>query len=173
MVPVMSGWTLQKKGYDPAALNVRAPVSPCPRFSVVHAGSSLRVAVCGTPSPFVQAITSPTFAWTVPGEKAFPVMAAWTVPGSVDGAHDPAPVPASVEAADGEAAAETAGSGVLAPAVPAGVAGEQAASKRTAATARAIKMRVMGSSRERIDPSGVFRSVYVATVRAVSEGAVR
>src|SRR5688500_7943355 len=104
MVPVMSGWTLQKKAYVPAALNVRPPDSPCPRRSVVQAGSSLYVAVCGTPSPLVQVMTSPAFAWMVPGEKALPVILASTVPGSDDGAHTPPADPASVDAgADGGA----------------------------------------------------------------------
>src|SRR5688572_15978652 len=114
MVPVMSVWIWQKKAYVPAALNVRPPDSPCPRRSVVQAGSSLYVAVCGTPSPLVQLMTSPTFAWMVPGENALPVMVAWTVPVSEDGAHTPEPDPASVAAADGGAAdggAVSAGSG--------------------------------------------------------------
>src|SRR5688572_18461818 len=113
MVPAMSGWTLQKYSYVPAALNVSAPVSPFSRLSVVQAGSSRSVAVCGTLSPLVQAMTSPTLAVIVAGENALPPMAASTVPGSVEGAH--APAPASPEAAGADA--EAAGSGELTPAV--------------------------------------------------------
>src|SRR5688500_9364085 len=133
MVPVMSGWTLQKKAYVPAALNVRLPVSPCPRRSVVQAGSSLYVAVCGTPSPLVHVMTSPTFAWIVPGENALPVILASTVPASVDGAHTPPPDPASVAAASVAAAdggAVSAGSGGPTLAVPVDAAGEHAARHR-------------------------------------------
>ena len=115
MVPVMSEWILQKNSYVPAALNVRAPVSPLPRFSVVQAGSSLSVAVWGTLSLLVQAMTSPTAASMVDGAKMLPVMPAWTVPGSVEGAHALVPVSVAPAVAGGT---DAAGSGGLTLAVP-------------------------------------------------------
>ena len=80
---------MQKNAYVPGALNVRPRRSrPLSRFGVVHAGSSVYVAVCGTESLLVHAMTSPTLAVIVAGSKATPVIAAATVPAPVDGAHD-------------------------------------------------------------------------------------
>lgn len=172
MVPAMSEWILQKKAYVPAAPNVSAPVSPLPRFSVVHVGSSLYVAVWGTASPLVQAMTSPTLASMVPGENALPVMAAWTVPASVEGAHTPLPDAPPLDAAaeaGADGGAVSAGSGGPTLAVPADGAGEHAASDRTAIMARTGIERVMGSSCERADSRVAFSVVYVATARSVSE----
>src|SRR5688500_10603308 len=169
MVPVMSVWIWQKKAYVPAALNVRPPDSPCPRRSVVQAGSSLYVAVCGTPSPLVQVRTSPTLAGIVPGENALPVILASTAPASVDGAHTPPPDPVSVAAADGGAV--SAGSGGPTLAVPVDPAGEHATRHRTAVMAKTGSRRVMASSSVRADPRLALSCVYVATAAPVSEGA--
>src|SRR5688572_24488776 len=146
MVPVMSEWILQKKGYEPAALNVRLPVAPVARFSVVQVGSSVSVAVCGRVSLLVQVMTSPTLAWIVVGEKARPAIEAWTVPAAVEVAQ--APAPASADAAGADAA----GTGELATPVAGVEPPAQAARDRTAVMARAgNRRRDMASSSSRAE----------------------
>ena len=70
IVPFIDGWTVQWNGYEPAALNERlCGASPVMFFDIVQEPSSSPT-LCGTASPFVQVMTSPTLALT--GPHAFP-----------------------------------------------------------------------------------------------------
>ena len=133
----MSGWILQKNGYEPAALNVSPPVSPLLRRAVVQAVSSFSVAVCAAESPLVQAITSPTLAWTVAGTNVNSDMAAATVPASLDGVHAAVPPPGS---ADAGAGTDAAGGSVAGAVVVAGPP-EQAARVNATLIARMVRER--------------------------------
>jgi hypothetical protein len=183
MVADMVEWILQMSAYVPAALNVRLPVVPGCKMSVVHAGSSFNVAVCGSASLSVQVIVSPTLAVIAAGTNAVPAIPAWTVPAVADGVQA-APPAAGAEADAAGAEADAAGSdaagtdaagtdaaGAALGAVEA--AGEQAARDRMAAMARVgMSRRDMASSRVRKDLVGAFSSIYVATSEPVWAGPV-
>jgi len=135
----------------------------------VQAGSSFSVAVCGAVSLFVQAMTSPTFAWMVAGANAMPDIPAWTVPAAVEAVHAPDPDPAP----DDASGADATGTGELTPAVPVDVLVPQAASDRAAAIAtmsRGNDRLDMASSKLRDGSFGASSIDYVRTTLPVSEG---
>ena len=76
IVPFMLEWMVQWNGYEPATLNMRlCGASPVMFADIVHEPSS-RPTLCGTESPFVHVITSPTAALT--GPHALPLTDAST-----------------------------------------------------------------------------------------------
>jgi ribosomal protein S18 acetylase RimI-like enzyme len=97
----MLGCTKQWKGYVPAALNEVLPDAPPAMLEVHLMSPSSSATPCGTPSPFVHVITSPTLALMVDGTNAWPSIPAVTVPVPDAGAQTaalPPPVDGTVVA---------------------------------------------------------------------------